>query len=484
MASFKALFSFQIPALLLSASLECHGDGIPHSLVVPNDFLTQDPYEGVPHLDAPISISDDVNDIHASSPIDKIDIVGVAHHDIHPPFKLKKKPLHSTAFHHAAHGHLPPPVHLVADGHSHKPHVPNVSHTKLHRPHATVASHHTFHTSHTTHSSILGHSTHLAHTSASHLVPQHPPPPVFKRLHVGHDPYLYTHPLSDKAAYFPEHGYNVLEKLGSGIEHEEVHFSGDHYFPTLGYNLDPYFRDFPVFGYFDFSPKFQEHHRRRRGTAEPSSFSQNQNLVNDYNSKLKRTERQIPGLFPSLVLDVPGPIPGRFSNTPTSFSGPVLSQFRDTQLSPIPNQVLPPVSNLDQIGDPKLRPIPDRVPSVVSSPNLNQISSQPLFRPSPVVSAPNLNQLSSQPLFRPSPVVSAPSLNQISSQPFFRPNPVVSAPNLNQISSQPFFNPSLVDSTKFPKRESARPIAHLEDHPKMPHLPSVRMKGEKSDFFS
>lgn len=51
--------------------------------------------------------------------------------------------------------------------------------------------------------------------------------------------------------------FNVLKNLDSPhLEDEAINF----FFPSNGYNLDPYFKDFPVFGYFQYAPEFDGSH--------------------------------------------------------------------------------------------------------------------------------------------------------------------------------------------------------------------------------
>lgn len=50
---------------------------------------------------------------------------------------------------------------------------------------------------------------------------------------------------------------NVLKNLDSHhLEDDDIKL----FFPANGYNLDPYFKDFPVFGYFQYAPEFDTSH--------------------------------------------------------------------------------------------------------------------------------------------------------------------------------------------------------------------------------
>ncbi|XP_047478102.1 extensin-like [Penaeus chinensis] len=98
------------------------------------------------------------------------------------------------------------------------------------------------------------HPNSVADTAASSFYPQYPP---FTQHDLGYDPFVYAHPTPDEGAYFPTHGFNVLKNLDSHhLEDDDIKL----FFPSNGYNLDPYFKDFPIFGYFQYAPEFDTSH--------------------------------------------------------------------------------------------------------------------------------------------------------------------------------------------------------------------------------
>ncbi|XP_069173568.1 uncharacterized protein [Procambarus clarkii] len=85
---------------------------------------------------------------------------------------------------------------------------------------------------------------HLAAHAAASRIPSQAPLSDLHELGQFRDPHLAA------SAFFPKQGINLVDKVD--VEPEEP--TGTNFFPSDGYDLDSYFNDFPVFGYFDFEP--------------------------------------------------------------------------------------------------------------------------------------------------------------------------------------------------------------------------------------
>ncbi|XP_069944103.1 sporozoite surface protein 2-like isoform X2 [Cherax quadricarinatus] len=93
-------------------------------------------------------------------------------------------------------------------------------------------------------------NTPTSHVAASSIHPQLPPG-------AGLDPAVFTpfrqiHPK--ETAFNPKQGFSALDKVDVEPALEPEDPTAANFFPSEGYDLDSYFDDFPVFGYFDFVP--------------------------------------------------------------------------------------------------------------------------------------------------------------------------------------------------------------------------------------
>ncbi|XP_069996755.1 uncharacterized protein [Penaeus vannamei] len=221
-------------AVVLAVSSRGHGQGFhlpldgPLEAPLPEDFLTIDPYaDGDIKHDHDIIILEDANDPNSTLPPSfgkrptRPPFTGKP--SVRPPFGLP--PSFGRPTHHPSFSKLP--THSL----SHPATLPPVVNTP-----------------------VPAHLNSVADTAASSFYPRYPP---FTQHDLGYDPFVYTHPTPDEGAYFPTHGFNVLKNLDNPhLEDEAINF----FFPSNGYNLDPYFKDFPVFGYFQYAPEFDGSH--------------------------------------------------------------------------------------------------------------------------------------------------------------------------------------------------------------------------------
>ncbi|XP_066970037.1 uncharacterized protein [Macrobrachium rosenbergii] len=211
---------------------------------IPRDFLTYDPYRGYPHLETPISLLEDPSDIllHLTQhrrPLKRYEVAHPNSLGFRSPFPF---PFHGNPenflFRSPKGEPIFAPPHLIDE-----PKVPPVAHpseTSIHpvpppRP------------------SLLG------------------PVPGFDDVSLGHDPFLLPGgDKDDKKLVAAAHGETIAEPIGAGLHNDII--PGEEHFLFSGYDLDPYFKDFPGFGYFeDTLPKLSLHQRRRRrSTLEPS----------------------------------------------------------------------------------------------------------------------------------------------------------------------------------------------------------------------
>ncbi|XP_064092365.1 uncharacterized protein LOC135205538 [Macrobrachium nipponense] len=243
---------------------------------IPRDFLTYDPYRGYPHLETPIAILEDPSDIllHLTQhrrPLKRYEVAHPNSLGFQPPFPV---PFHENPanflFRSPKGEPILAPPHLI-----HEPRVPPVAHES---------------------ESVT--SVHPIRPGPGPLGPA----PGFHGVSLGHDPFLL--PGGDKDGgklVAAAHGELIADAMGAD-HHNDI--PGDEHFLFSGYDLDPYFKDFPGFGYFeDTLPKLDLHQRRRRRSTVGPSFQGQLTPREDISShvQLRRdTRRQFPSDFSPL----------------------------------------------------------------------------------------------------------------------------------------------------------------------------------------
>ncbi|XP_068212086.1 uncharacterized protein [Palaemon carinicauda] len=255
------------------------GDHLDHN-PLPQDFLTYDPYKGYPHLDTPIAIVEDAPDLllhltqhrkHLThSEVSHPNSLGGSHNNIHLPFLPKDR--NPANFHFRSPKGKPIflPPHPVR-----RPKVPVDVHALAHDVHALPPVMQAFDLVFHTSAPVKHSSAPVKHVSAPVVHSSAPvkhvsAPVVHSSAPVKHVSAPVVH--SSAPAVHVSGFHDVILDYDPYLHPSDGIESGTFLVGPPGYDLDPYFKDFPVFGYFGYTPKYEHHlgrRRRRRGTGEP-----------------------------------------------------------------------------------------------------------------------------------------------------------------------------------------------------------------------